>query len=510
MKKIFDILLVGFAALLVGCNMNGDGDTLNNDAQGDVVRFGISEEITKVTFDTDPVGALNILWQEGDQIGISATKDGALFGCNYLYKVEECLDGGVSANLAATSNLYMYRWAEKANYTFCAYYPFKGVQGDGVHYMASLSLPSTQNQQRTGDIDHLKDLWVMKAEPVKVADVQNTIDFSFRGVFSIVELKLRYSEESAASRNIERVQLNSLSEPLAAQVANLMLDTDRATDDREGALAISDGSNAVDVMLEHSISLTTDQTASVWLLVVPGSHAAGELGIQLQTTNSYRLDLTIDEAVNFEPNKVYRKEIVVNPGDFYYWKDPNAPSVTYYKPVTKLEDLTAGEYIIGYDFKNENQEDMWLKCNPATRNPVAGSYEEAEVEFYGELGILSVADGFVWTLESAGENRFKISTKDAEGNTWLLNGANKAQGIAIAQTVTGHYQSTDQYSNVWVVSVAEENAEANIAGGEFIVQSELAPARYMMIDIANKCEWRNAGSTSAADATFVFYKKVTE
>lgn len=494
MKKIFYILIAGLLSVSVGCSVQNDSIS---EPTGDMIRFGASQIGSKVDFNTDPADALNITWAEGDEVGISATKNGELFGCNYLYNINELSAEATSANLAASSNLYAYRWAEEGNYTFYAYYPYTGVQGSGVHYLTTVSLPAVQNQQCADDYSHLKDMWTMKSEPYTISGAQNTVQLSFEGVYSIVELKLKYAAATTAPRAVERVQLNSSVAPLVAENMSLMLDTDDTT----GDLVINEGKNSVDVMLSQPFELSTEQTQSVWLLVVPGEHKAGEIGVQLQTVNSYRLDLTIPEAVTFEPNKVYRKEVVVDAEDFYYWKDPNAPAVTYFKPITALEDITDGEYIIGFDFKDESVGDMWLKLAGATRNPIAASYDEAQVEPYAELGILSVAQGFVWTLKKNGEG-FNISTKDKDDTEWLLNGCNKAQGISMATTVTGHYVKDETYSNLWYIYTQET--------GEFYIQNETSSKRYLVVDTVNNNEWRNGGVSPVEQGTFVFYKKVTE
>lgn len=492
--------------LPTGCAEQNDSVDGMVQSGGTAIRFGVQNStMARVDFATDPVGALNVTWNEGDQIGISATKGSDVFGCNYLYNVEEVGEEGSSAHLAASSNIYAYHWADEDNYTFFAYYPFRGVQNEGVHYLANVSLPEVQEQKAMDDFSHLKELWAMKAEPYAVNGVQNSINLSFRGLYSIVELKLKYSAPLAkGERPISRVRLASTTAPLAAPVANLSLDTSGEADLVEGALIVNEGEgvNSVDVMLERSAALATEQTQSVWLVVLPGTHAAGELSLQLETLNSYRLDVTLEDGVTFEPNKVYRKEIAINPEDFEYYRDPNAPAVTYYKPVTALEDITSGEYIIGFDFKDETVGDMWLKLVGATRNPVAAAYDEAAIEPYADLGILSVVQDFVWTLTQNGDG-FNISAKDKEGTEWLLNGCNKAQGISIATTVTGHYKDTETYSNLWYIKVAEET-------GEFYIQNETSNGRYLVVDTVNGNQWRNGGNSPVENGTFVFYKKVTE
>ncbi len=482
----------------MGCSKSDEA--VNTVIEGDVVQFAMQQPISRALFEADPAGALNVAWELGDKVGISATVDGRLLGANYQYAVSKIAPETGSATLGAVSTLFQFRWAEEKAHTFYGYYPYTGEQGQGVHYLTEVSLPATQPQAAAGDFSHLHPMWVMKANPYTIQGGQSTVSMDFRGVFSIVELKLRYVAQPTKNRAITRVQLNAAEAPLAAPIANLTLSSDKEQEKQEPALIINDGALAVDVPLTQPCTLDEAQTQSIWLLVVPGTHAAGSIGLQLETADSYRLDMTIPEAVNFEPNKVYRKEIVIDPADFYYYRDPNAPAVTYYKQIQDITQLTEGEYIIGFDYTDAASADYLLQVQPIVRNPIPMTFEDAQVAYFADMGILSVAAGYVWQLKADGEN-WAISGEGANGTTYLLNGCNQAQGIAIAETLTGYYASTREYSNLWTISVADS--------GNWIMQSILAPTRYLAVDLVNM-HWRLPTATTASTGSFVFYKKVTE
>ncbi|MBR3846564.1 MAG: fimbrillin family protein [Alistipes sp.] len=481
----------------MGCSKSDEA--VNTVIEGDVVQFAMQQPISRALFEADPAGALNVAWELGDKVGISATVDGRLLGANYQYAVSKIAPETGSATLGAVSTLFQFRWAEEKAHTFYGYYPYTGEQGQGVHYLTEVSLPATQPQAAAGDFSHLHPMWVMKSNPYTIQGGQGTVSMDFRGVFSIVELKLKYATQPAKDRAITRVQLNATEAPLAAPIANLTLSSDKEQEKQEPALIINDGALAVDVPLTQPCTLDEVQTQSIWLLVVPGTHAAGSIGLQLETADSYRLDMTIPEAVNFEPNKVYRKEIAIDPADFYYYRDPNAPAVTYFKPIRDIADLTDGEYIISFDFANSDV-DYLMQVQPVMRNPIPMTFESAQISYFGDMGIQSIAEGYVWTLKADGDN-WAISAVGADGKNYLLNGCNQAQGVAIAETLTGYYAATREYSNVWTISVADS--------GSWIMQSTLAPTRYLAVDLVNN-HWRFPTATTASNGSFVFYKKVTE
>ncbi len=433
MKKVFYILFAGLLMLPIGCNEQNDSAP---EPASDMIRFGVSQITSKVDFGTDPAGALNLSWEESDEIGISATKNDELFGCNYLYTISECSEDGSSATLEASSNLFAYRWAE-GDYTFYAYYPFNGVQGAGVHYLTSISLPAEQYQQCVGDYSHLKELWAMKSEPYTISGEQNTVQLSFKGVYSIVELKLKYDAATAASRPVERVQLNSTVAPLAAENVNLMLDTDAAT----GDLIINEGEglNSIDVILWQPFELSAEQTQSVWLLVIPAEHQAGEIGLQLQTNNFYRLDLTIPEAVNFEPNKVYRKEIVVNAEDFEYYGDeplPEPEPEPTYEMITSASMITEGTYVIlakdsdgGIYYALPNETTV---SNGANTCPAAYTLDAVSMTLDEEGNVVEadVADRFKWVITHRGETA-QWDIRSAVDMTMFLWMRGAGVGVAI-------------------------------------------------------------------------------
>lgn len=498
MKRVSTILLFAGAVLAMGCSKSDEA--VNTVIEGDVVQFAMQQPISRVLFEADPAGALNVAWELGDKVGISATVDGRLLGANYQYAVSKIAPETGSATLGAVSTLFQFRWAEEKAHTFYGYYPYTGEQGQGVHYLTEVSLPATQPQAAAGDFSHLHPMWVMKSNPYTIQGGQGTVSMDFRGVFSIVELKLKYATQPAKDRAITRVQLNAAEAPLAAPIANLTLSSDKEQEKQEPALIINDGALTVDVPLTQPCTLDEVQTQSIWLLVVPGTHAAGSIGLQLETADSYRLDMTIPEAVNFEPNKVYRKEIAIDPADFYYYRDPNAPAVTYYKQISTIEELTDGAYLLGFRYTATGK-DYLVPVAPIARNPIATDYATANVTPYLDLGILSVDSHYVWTV-TKGSTGYSFYGTAADEKGYYLICCNKMQGLSVAESLTkgGYASYIGTYSDQWLI--------VPVDGGGFTMQIDVAPERMAHLNEASS-SLRN-GPIAEANGVFVLYKQVTE
>ena len=410
---------------------------------------------------------------------------------------------GAAANLAASSSQFTYRWSEAAAYTFYGYYPHTGAPNATPHYLTQVSLPAEQPQAAANDFSHLQQWWVMKSEPCTIQGLQQTVQLSFRGVFSIVELKLRYAKVATNNRVIAGVQLNSQTNPLAITNGNLTLTSNKEAEKSEPAVIVNDGVNSIHVPLGRPTALSESETQSIWVLVAPGQHAAGELSVKLMSADSYHLDVTIPDAVNFESNKVYRKEVVINPDDFYYYRDPSAPAVTYFKPVTTLEDITDGEYLLGFRYTKETPAvDYLIPATPATRNPIVTDYATANVVTYLDLGILSADSHYVWSV-TKGANGLTFYGQGADGNHYYLLMSNNNQGFSVAKSLTdGVYNSyKGQYTDELYFSLVED-------GSGFRVQMNSAGTRLLALHtdtLTIRCM-----PLSEENGAVVLYKKVTE
>ena len=487
----------------VGCSSHSE--RVAPASETDVIRFGVSQSLSRAAFTEDPAGALCVGWEEGDAIGISATKNDTPIGANYEYRIDELLEEGAAANLAASSSQFTYRWSEAAEYTFYGYYPHTGAPNATPHYLTQVSLPAEQPQAAANDFSHLSQWWVMKAEPYTIQGLQQTVQLSFRGVFSIVELKLRYAKPLNKSRQIERVQLNAATTPLAVVNGNLTLTSTKEAEKQEPALIVNDGVNSVDVPLARVTELSDSETQSIWLLVAPGQHAAGELSVKLMAIDSYHVDVTIPEAVTFEPTKVYRKEVVVNPDDYYYYRDPSTPAVTYFKQVMTVEDITDGEYLLGFRYTGVTPaQDYLVPVAPMVRNPIVTNYDTANVAYYLDLGILAVDSHYVWNV-TKGDKGFTFRGTAANGSSYYLLACDKAQGFSIATSLTeGVYASyKGTYTDQLALTALDD-------GSGFRMQVSTTSARTMCFDSTTPSESIRNFPLAEANGAVILYKKVTE
>ena len=455
MKKVLYILQTIAVVMLFGCQNVGE-ESFVDGGLGDAVRFGVHNPSTRVEF-ADGAEGLSIGWTMGDNIGISATKMGEPVGCNYPYGVSEISEDG-EAKLAALSNHYTHRWAGEATMIFTAYYPHSGVAGEGVDYLAPVALPAVQTQKSVGDYSHLKDLWVMKSEPYTVNGVMSAVELSFRGVYSIVELKLRYADGKSNNRSIKDVQLHSTTAPVAITNANLMLAGNLESDEENSPLAISDGVDSIRLDVQTPFKLSADNTSSVWMVVAPGSHAAGELSVVLNTSDSYRLEMSIADAANFEPNKVYRKEIAVNPADYVKVESSDEPS-----------DETPKEYYaIGW--VDANGAVKLLPNVAVDRRPAMHTIGVSDALLGVEVGengslVGEIPSLFHWEIEKLENGFYTFSYENEAGEVNYLIGegvCDESSGLAVKPmnedgTFSAYYSSANNgYANTFAINARED------------------------------------------------------
>ena len=196
----FKYLLL-IAAVFAACTKNAPEPSESIDSS--LVQFKALTGQTRASFATDAENALSISWEIGDLIGVSACHGEDVVGVNYPYGIKD-----EKNTLEPSSSLYTFKKSSQET-TYYAYYPYAGEAGAGVHYITPISLPSEQNYDIQEPLKYLSEYWVMKAAPYSVTSAAQTVDFSFSGVFSIIELKLVYAKAAGRNYPLEKISLKS-------------------------------------------------------------------------------------------------------------------------------------------------------------------------------------------------------------------------------------------------------------------------------------------------------------
>lgn len=479
MKRISYVILL--LAAFVSCTKNVQTVSQRSD-----VVFRVASLDTRAAFDTDQTG-LFVSWENADMVGISASRQDEPIGVNYSYMISS----DSQSVLEPTSTSYRYE-ASAEQTAYYAYYPYAGEPQAGVHYLAPLTLPEQQAYNPSQPLAHLKENWMMRAEPCVLNSVTSTVDFTFSGVFSIVELKLRYDEPTSKSYPLEKVTLKSAGDPLAVSAGNLRLDTSVADDASQSPIIINTGVDSVALVLDYTVTLSDTEEDVFYFVVAPGRHEAEELSVILTTDNQYKTQVKIAEGVTFKPNTVYHKSVTIDSEGFVSTKpEGEKEEVTVYVPVSVPDGLTDGEYIMAMEHTDGNR--YILPNTPVELNPVLTSAETAGIQMDNNGNIISVSDNYMWSLAKSGE--FWKITCVHDGRTYHLISANKAQGLAVSEDMKGNYQA-ETYDDMWKIV---------LNGTEVCMQVSKADSNRWMV------AWTDTGHfrLTTASGSWKFYRKTT-
>ncbi len=479
MKRISYVILL--LAAFVSCTKN-----VQNVSQRSDVVFRVASLDTRAAFDTDQTG-LFVSWENADMVGISASRQDEPIGVNYSYM----LSSDSQSVLEPTSTSYRYE-ASAEQTAYYAYYPYAGEPQAGVHYLAPLTLSDQQAYDPAQPLAHLKDNWMMKADPCVLSSVTSSVDLTFSGVFSIVELKLRYDEPTSKSYPLEKVTLKSAGDPLAVSAGNLRLDTSVADDASQSPIIINTGVDSVALVLDYTVTLSDTEEDVFYFVVAPGRHEAEELSVILTTDNQYKTQVKIAEGVTFKPNTVYHKSVTIASEGFVSTKpEGEKEEVTVYVPVSVPDGLTDGEYIMAMEHTDGNR--YILPNTPVELNPVLTSAETAGIQMDNNGNIISVSDNYIWSLAKSGE--FWKITCVHDGRTYHLISANKAQGLAVSEDMKGKYEA-ETYDDMWKIV---------LNGTEVCMQVSKADSNRWMV------AWTDTGQfrLTTASGSWKFYRKTT-
>ena len=464
------------AAVFAACTKNTPESTEGLD--NSLVQFRALTGQTRVSFVTDADNALNLAWQIGDQIGVSACKGEEIVGVNYPYGIKD-----EENTLEPSSSLYTFKKSSQER-TYYAYYPYAGEAGAGVHYVAPMSLPSEQNYDVQEPLKYLSEYWVMKAEPYSVTSAAQTVDFSFSGVFSVIELKLIYSKATSKNYPLKKLSIKSEAAPLAIEQGNLNL----TTTDQTQQLIINSPVDSVALIMDTAVALSESEAKTFYLIVAPGQHQS--VSLELISNNSYKAEIQIDGAVTFAPNTVYHKTVTVDPDTFQWFAQNEGdvqPMKTVYVPVATVEEIVDGEYIIG--FLHDDGDYYVVPTAPVDRNPIMTSFDQASVEVDDMGNITDISDSYVWSVDNTG-SQWIFTSKDG----YSLIAANKAQGISVSNNMKGYY-TAETYSDKWFISMNED---------KMVMWPETSPTRYFSLT-KDYSQYRLPGPSS--EGTLKFYKK---
>ena len=305
MKKIF-ILTFVFAAL-AGCR-NAAVDTVETNC-GEFVDFCGRSASTRLDI-SEQEGNIVLAWQDGDTAGLFGSRNGASLGGNLSYYSVPDADDPSSCKFRPVSSGNAFRDAAAGD-VYYGYLPYDRASGNDPAHVA-VALPAVQYQTAVGDMSHIPTYNVMKSRAAVVAAAGDDVALEFRGVFSIVELRLRLSDGSALDEvPIKKITLTSASADMALPECELDLTSDGDAAD----MRCVDGSRAVTLLFDGTLPLKK-QYGSFYFVVAGGAHPSEDITLEVTAVDNSVATAVLTGDVVFRPNCRYAKSAELALDDF--------------------------------------------------------------------------------------------------------------------------------------------------------------------------------------------------
>ena len=293
---------------------------------------------------TSGENAYVLSWNDSDRIGLysSDPDDGA----NYSYKTVTGEEQSAFCSLAPSESGKVF-CPKPGPTTYYAYYPFDvkaGKDPSEVHF----SLPVSQVQVKAGDMSHLGKSFFLYSTPAS-SDGGAEVGLDFSGVFSIVELSLKMT--SGIQPSVKCIRLVSEGAPLAF---------DGIIDLTSNVSGITRTKTFDSVELGFEKGLVLNNTyKSVYLVVAPGTHAQGELRLEIYTVDGM-MDCIALPAVTFESNCGYSRSVEIDADDFSVVESFDVKPVTLSAVAGQPVSFSIGGSADMIDFWSGEKSHEWI------------------------------------------------------------------------------------------------------------------------------------------------------
>jgi len=310
MKK--HILYIAAALMMASCAKDAATEGLQPQTGEPLAFSAVSASTSRTVTSLGEGGLLDMVWEQGDQVGIYATTDGRTSGANVAYTATPTRNDATRCTFAAAVEGEMIYWQGRSQQGFYAYYPFTAVMDrEPTPTEHPIVLPAVQTQVAANSPAHLSTYGTLVAQPVTVeanALMGGGIQFAFSHIFSVVEFRLKSTPDCPlAELPIKELKLTAAAGALSYPSAMMNL-TAPVSADAAPQLTVLEESASVTLDLAKEVGLKRDATQSFYMLVAPGTHAAKGLTLEVKAIDNSVYTVEIPEGVTFRPNKHYVRE----------------------------------------------------------------------------------------------------------------------------------------------------------------------------------------------------------
>ncbi len=220
-------------------------------------------------------------WVSVDEIGLFSVR-GSTWSINSPYTAQ---------NSASTSEFTgVMEWgAASTSHTFYAYYPYDG--GSNTVTAIPFILSSVQSQSGanstshiTGGVDFLIAEPVTVLSPPEVGAISPAVGLTFNHLFSLIEIQV------IGMGSLSRVELLGTA-PLTCGSGTVDITQNPGTGNYSVNIPDGQGITYAAVQLSSSVSLSSEDPVSIYMLVLPGTHESTTIRCKI-SDNEYILNKT--------------------------------------------------------------------------------------------------------------------------------------------------------------------------------------------------------------------------
>ena len=298
MKK--NLIYMAAALMLVGCAKEAVNE-VSQPAGGEPIRFEAEASSGRTVVGTTDQGALTMAWADGDQIGIYVNLDDMPASGNVAYTANPNDGDRTKCTFSVTELSEAIYWHPEYKQSFYAYYPYNEVAEDNKNAGAHIAVLEAAQEGEANSPAFVGDYCAMTAQPFEVAAnvAQGNVSLNFTTAYSIVEFRLKTTEDCPmAELPVKAMTLTAKQTPLAGAVA---LDLTQSP----AAVTVRSGEQRVSLNLAQTVGLKRDEYTSFYMVVLPGTHAADALELEVVAIDNSKQKVTIADGVTFKPNKHY-------------------------------------------------------------------------------------------------------------------------------------------------------------------------------------------------------------
>ncbi len=254
--KNYKYLLLLTAVIAFSSCTKDDANVSQTTDQASIAFAGTASPTSRTAYEADSEG-LKVQWTSQDQIGIFAEIDGSLTHSNAAYQAQ---NSGTTTGFDPVWKSETIEWGdETSTHNFYAYYPYNDAEDVALDAIP-VSVPAQQTQTGTA-LSHIADYDFLYASLLNQSRTEETVEFSFSHLFSVLEVELNSNKWA----NLDAIIFRCTDPSEAVSLDNAQFDL------QSGNLDISQATTTNQIRIDcKSVVLSNTSPTYVRMVITPG------------------------------------------------------------------------------------------------------------------------------------------------------------------------------------------------------------------------------------------------